>query len=112
MTTSLPAGFEALQPFVERWALATAHERATMRGAATAEERASFYAAASERLDEALAYLDGKPLAAFDDAENCLMRLMLSLAHVAMTEEVLGDQEPEHARYRSFMRIVRTPADL
>lgn len=110
--TSLPAGYEALEPFVERWALATAAERATMRGEAPAQERAAFYAASSERLDEALAYLDGKELARFDAADQRLMRLMLSLAHVAMSEEVLLDQEPEHARYRAFMRIVRAPADF
>ena len=108
----LPAGFEALEPFVERWALETAGQRATMRGEAPADERAAFYAAASERLEDALAYLDGKPLPAFDAADQRLMRLMLSLAHVAMSEEVLLDQEPRHAQFRACMPIVRAPADL
>jgi hypothetical protein len=112
VTARLPAGFESLEPFIERWALSTANERADMRGAAPAEERAAFYSAASDRLDEALAYLDDKGLAHFDEADQRLMRLMLSLAHVAMSEEVLFDQEPEHARYRAFMPIVRAPSDL
>ena len=112
MKASLPAGFEALEPFVERWALASAGERADMRGDAPAEDRAAFYAMASERMEDALAYLDSKPLSAFDEADRRLMRLMLSLAHVATTEEVLGDQEPQHAQFRAHMRIVRAPADL
>ncbi len=112
MTALLPKGFETLEPFVERWALATGGERADMRGDSPAEERAAFYAAASDLLEPALGYLDSKPLAEFDESEKRLMRLMLSLAHVAMAEEVQKEEEPQHAVFRSFMPVTRAPADV
>jgi hypothetical protein len=103
----LPDGFEPLEPFVAAWAIASVSERATLRGRATAAERRAFYAVASGLLERALDYLDAKPLASLDDGEQRLMQLMLSLAHVALAEETLGDDEPEHARLRAFMPITR-----
>lgn len=111
MTGQLPEGFEALEPFVEQWALPTGGQRAEMRGASSPDDRKAFYEAASARVDEALALLDAKPLAEHDDSERRLMQLMLSLTHVAMAEEVHKEQEPQHARFRSFMPVTRTPAD-
>lgn len=110
--TSLPAGFEALEPFVETWALASGGERADMRGAASAEERKAFYAAASQQLDPALDFLDKKPLGDFDDSEKRLMRLMLSLAHVSIAEEIQKEDEERHTHFRSFMPVTRAPSDF
>lgn len=109
--STLPKGFEALEPFVARWALPTGGQRAEMRGAAPADERKAFYGAASALVDDALNYLDAKPLAEHDESEQRLMQLMLSLAHVAMAEEVHDDMEAQHASYRAFMPVTRTPAD-
>ena len=103
----LPDGFQVLEPFVARWAVGSAAERATLRGLASPAERRAFYAAASELLEPALNYLDAKPLASFDDREHRLMQLMLSLAHIALAEEMMGDDEPNHARLRAFMPITR-----
>ena len=54
MANLLPAGFEALEPFVDRFALATTAERAQLRGDASQEERESFYNAARNLVGPAL----------------------------------------------------------
>jgi uncharacterized protein YbjT (DUF2867 family) len=98
---ALPAGFEVLEPFVEAWALAGEAARAAARSAASDEQRARFYDAAQPLMAEALAYLDGKPIGSLDAPDATLMRLMLSLANVYHSIEVLGDAEAENARMRS-----------
>jgi hypothetical protein len=105
---SLPPGFEALEPFVARWAIPTLEARVEARGVASAQERASFYAAAADLLEPALDYLDARPRASEDVRDARLMELMLSLAHVALAEEILGADEPKHRELRAFMPIART----
>lgn len=109
--SALPAGFEALEPFADVWAVSGSADRAHMRSVASAADRAAFFDAARDLLAPALDHLDQKPLATFDDRETRLMNLMLSLAHVALAVEVQGDDEPKHALMRQHMRITRTPAD-
>jgi hypothetical protein len=112
MSSELPAGFEALEPFVAAWALARANDRATARVESTPAEREAFVEAARPLLVPALEHLDRKPLGDFDPAEQRLMRLMLGLAHAAMAVEVQGDDEPRHARASRHMVITRAPADI
>jgi hypothetical protein len=107
----LPAGFEALAPFVEFWAADTAAGRAHCRQVSDEAGRAAFYNAASELVPKALALLDEKPLDQFDESEQRLMRLVLSFAHVAMAVELQREEEPNHARNRPYLRITRAPAD-
>lgn len=109
MTTLLPTGFEALAPFADRWAIDGSIARAARRGDADPADRTAFFAAAAPLLDAALAHLDRYPIDALPPAEQRLMDMMLTLAHVSLTEEILGDQEPAHARQRQHMRITRTP---
>ena len=108
----LPDGFEALEPFVEMWAIDNAPRRAEMRGEASAEERKAFYQAASPLLAQALDHLDAKPLDDLDESEKRLMQMMLSLAHVAIAEEIQKGDEEKHAFYRTFMPVTRAPADF
>ena len=112
MSALLPDGFAALEPFVARWAVSGTAARAARRGESSAEEREAFYGAAKDMLLPALAYLDGKNLAEFDAADNRLMDMMLSLAHVALAVEGLGNDEPRHAEMRRHMRITRSPAGV
>ena len=107
----LPAGFEALEPFVERWALESAAVRAHRRGDSTAEERAAFFATIQPLAASALALLDVKPLADHDSTEKRLMNLCLSLAHLAPAIEAQGDDEDRHTPNRARMRITRAPSD-
>lgn len=107
---SLPPGFEPLEPFAEFWAVAEGAERARRRGASTPENRAAFYAAATELLAPALAHLDRKALSDLDGREQRLLNLMLSLAHVSLAVELQGEAEPVHAEARRLMPITRTSA--
>jgi len=106
----LPAGYEALEPFCARWVAASSAERAALRSNSSADERQAFYDAASARVKDALALLDSKPLAELDEREQRLMQLLLSLAHVALSVELLGDSDADHARARQHLRITRSPA--
>lgn len=109
--SSLPAGFDALEPFVAQWAIGGTANRAARRSASTSEERAAFFAAASPLLDMALAHLDEREFAAFTSADRHLMDLVLSLAHVALAVEIQGPDEVRTAPSRDRMRIDCSSAD-
>ena len=111
MANLLPAGFEALEPFVERFALSGTAARAARRGDSTPEERAAFHAAAQPLVGPALDMLDAKPVDSLDEAEQRLLNLVLCYAHVALAVEVQGPDEDRHTGMREYMRITRSPAD-
>lgn len=108
---SLPAGFEALEPFVAGWAISGTANRARRRDESTAEERVAFFDAAKGLAGAALSHLDRKPLSQLDEQEQRLMDLMLSFAHIAQAVEIQGDTEERHAKFRPEMQITRAPAD-
>lgn len=110
--TTLPAGYEALEPFVAAWALPTMAERARRRDESTPEERRALYNAAKDIAPAALAQLDGKPFDQLDAAERRLLALLLSYAHAAFAIEVRGDGEAAHARHRQHMVITHEPVGL
>jgi hypothetical protein len=111
MTNTLPAGFETLEPFVARFAIAGTVNRAALRGETTAEEREAFHAAAKDLIAPALDLLDQKPLDALDESERRLLDLALSFGHIALAVEIQGPDEAQHAELRKYMRITRSPAD-
>lgn len=108
----LPPGFEALEPFAARWAAASAAERDRLRTESNESDRVAFYDACKDWVGPALAMLDRKPLAGFDEREKRLMNVMLCFAHVAIAVEVQGDIEEQRAQARGHLRITRTSADL
>ena len=108
----MPAGFEALAPFIEFWGVDTAAERAHCRNASDEASLLAFYNVANELLPKALDYLDQKPLQQLDESEQRLMNLVLSFAHVALAVEMLGKAEPRHAKFREVMKIQKAPADM
>lgn len=110
--SSLPKGFESLEPFVATYALDNANRRAEMRGDAPVEERDAFYKAAQPLLAPALDYLDAKTFDEYDERDKRLMWMMLSLAHVAIAVEIQKEDEERHARLRTFMPVTRAPADF
>ena len=114
MSTSqamLPEGFAALEPYAAQWAGETAAERARLRSTYPAEARDAFYAACRPLLESALAELDAKPLAAHDERERRLMRMMLTFAHVSLAVEVQRGDEPAHAGLREHLRFLHASAD-
>lgn len=112
MTSLLPDGYEALEPFVDDWAIAGTANRAQRRTTSTESERVAFFEVAKGFVIPALDQLDRKPLDQFDAREKRLMDLMLSFAHVALAVEIQGDDEARHARFRQFMKITKSPADV
>ena len=110
--TSLPSGFGALEPFVARWSVAGAADRAALRGATTFDERQVFFDTASPWLEAGLDHLDERPLAELTAPEKRLMNLLLSLAHIAQAVETQGPDEAKGAPWRERMRITRSPADF
>lgn len=111
MSNSLPPGFAPLEPFAGRFAVAGTANRAQLRSDTTPEERQAYYDAAKGLIAPALDLLDTKPLDALDAAEQRLMNLTLSFAHIALAIEVQGPDEAKHARLRAHMKIVRSTAD-
>lgn len=111
MSGILPPGYETLEPFAARWAIAGSNARALLRGSSTAEERQAFYDAVRDRVGPALDELDRKPLAELTEPEERLLRLLLSFAHVALAVEIQGADEARHTELRAHMPITRSPAD-
>lgn len=109
---SLPAGFEALEPFVATWAADSAAARDGLRTQQTGEARQAFYDAMNPLLVPALDRLDTVPLAEHDAGEKDLMLLTLSYAHVALAVEVQGPDETKHGINRQRLPISRAPADI
>jgi len=109
--SSLPPGFERLEPFAANWAISGVANRAHRRDESTPEERAAFYGAAKDLAAAALDYLDKKPLSALDAQERRLRDLMLSLVHVAIAIEMQGDAEAGHAKLRRELPVTHAPAD-
>jgi len=110
--TTLPPGFAELGQWAGQCALATAPERAALRGAMAEDQRRAFHAAFTPRLAEALDLLDATPLAEHDAAQTTLMRLALAYPHIAQSIEVHGPDEAKHTRARRRLPITRAPADL
>jgi len=75
-TCSLPADFEALEPYVTSWAIGSAAGRAARREASNTEELRAFYDAVAPRLADALIYLDSKQLAEQDTRDRRLMTML------------------------------------
>lgn len=109
--SSLPAGFELLEPFVAQWAVEGTADRSFARTGSTAEQRQEFYDIMQPIADAALTLLDSRRLAEHDGREKNLMYLCLSFAHVAMAVEAQGDDEAKHAPCREEMKITRAVAD-
>ncbi len=111
MDNSLPAGFESLEPFAARFAIAGTANRAALRSDTTPEERQALYDAAKDRIAPALDFLDTRQLGSFNEQEQRLMNLALCFAHIAIAVEIQGPDEAKHAKLREHMKIVRSTAD-
>ena len=111
-TSSLPAGFEVLEPFVEFWARDTMAERGLARDESDEKSRQAFYDAIKPLAPQALEYLDQKSLESLNEAEQRLLKMLLSFTHVSMAVELQREEEAKHAATRHFMRITTSPTDM
>ena len=106
----LPAAFADLESFVSIWALPGTDARFRKRLDSTPEERLAFYRAMAPRGGAALEYLDSRQWNpdTMSEPDRALMRLMLSLAEVSLTEEVNGQAvEAIHAQSNRLMNFSR-----
>src|SRR5579859_3789592 len=86
----LPAGFDALEPFLGRWDGETGMARMEARSTASMVEIRAFYDVAIDHAAAALAYLDRFQLDALPEDAARLLRLMLGLVQAAMEVEIHG----------------------
>lgn len=86
-TGLLPAGFEALEEFVEGWALALESARMEKRWSSTMEDITRFYDSMSSQIEAVLDHLDRFELKALPEREKRLQLLTLSLAEAASAVE-------------------------
>jgi hypothetical protein len=86
----LPDGFADLEPFVDRWCLATEHERYARRLATPIEQMKAFYGAMLARVEAALDWCDRFPLDDMPDDAARLLQLVHSFVMVSFPVEVWG----------------------
>ena len=86
----LPSEFADLEPFAERWCLATERERYALRLASSMQEMKGFYAAMFPRVEAALDHCDRFPLDAMPDDAARLLQLVHSFVMVSFPVEVWG----------------------
>jgi hypothetical protein len=84
----LPSKFSDLEPFAQKWCLATERLRYTERLGTTMDEMQAFYDSTFPRAEEALAYCDGFPLDDLPDDAVHLLQLIYSLINVSYPVEV------------------------
>ena len=78
----LPKGFKSLEKWIDMWVLPDSQARTDQRHAVDYAEIESFYHDMLKKADKALAYLQQKQLGELDEAEERLLKLMLSLAEI------------------------------
>lgn len=88
--SALPAAFADLEPYAQVWVLPDSAARNARRLASTQEELEAFYRAMLPRLPEAITYLDAFPLDALPEAEEQLLRLLLSYAEIVPAVDFYG----------------------
>lgn len=86
-TSSLPGGFESLEPYVAEWVLPDAIARVAKRQASTLTEIRRFYDGMLPLGHKALEYLRGLELGGLPPEGERLLKLMLSLAEIAPAVE-------------------------
>ena len=86
--TMLPADFADLEPFAQRWCLATEPERYAKRLASSMTELQTFYDAMQPRAAAAIDHCDRFALENMPEREVNLMRLIYSFINVSFPVEV------------------------
>src|SRR5947209_4096918 len=84
----LPAEFAELEPFAEKWCLATEPERWAMRMSSSMQELQAFYDAIFPRVENAIAFCDQFALDALTDDALNLLRMIYSFVLVSFAIEL------------------------
>ena len=105
MSALLPPEFSDLEPFAERWCLATEAERFDRRMASPMEELVTFYDAVAPRLEAAIEFCDRYPLADLPEQVEHLVQLIYSHVMVAMAVEIFGQPKTVDAADAVLHRV-------
>ena len=83
----LPKGFKSLEKWIGMWVLPDSQARTEQRHQVDYADIEAFYNDMLPKAEKALAYLREKQLGELDEAEERLLKLMLSLAEVGPSVE-------------------------
>jgi hypothetical protein len=83
----LPSQFADLEPYAQKWCLATERERFARRMASTMDEMQAFYDAFFPRAEEAIAYCEKFPLDDMPADAERLLQLLYSLVMASFPVE-------------------------
>jgi hypothetical protein len=86
----LPAQFADLEPFAQKWCLATEGERYAQRLTTPMPDMQAFYDAVVPRAEEAISYCDQFPLAELPKDALNLLHLLYSMVLVSFPVEAWG----------------------
>jgi hypothetical protein len=101
----LPGEFSDLEPFAEKWSLATEPERWAQRLSTPMEDLRAFYDASLPRVQEAIAYCDKLSLDDLPDDAVRMLQLIYSFVIVSFAVELWGQQYVPDTRGTSFDRV-------
>lgn len=102
----LPSGFSDLEPFAERWCLATEGERYAERLSSTMEEMQAFYDAIFPRVEEALEYMDAFSLDDMPEDAVHLLQMIYSFVNVGYPVELWRQPNVPDSGATSLDRLV------
>lgn len=109
-TALLPKGFKPLEPWVADWVLEDSRARYEKRISTPPATIRAFYDAVLQHAPAALALLGQRQLGALSEAEERLLKLMLSLAEMGPAVEWYGTGEfPDSFDGRRFRLIEQLP---
>ncbi len=110
-SSSLPEGFEALEPFVAAWVQPDASGRMAKRQSSTIAEIRSFYDVIVPLGEAALDYLRGHKLGALPPEAENLLKLMLALTELGPAVEWYDNPQVYDGFPISRIRYVRHISD-
>lgn len=84
----LPTEFADLEPFAEKWCLATESGRYETRLTNSMDDMQAFYDAVTARAESAMAYLERFPLDGLSEDAANLLHLLYSMVQVSFPVEV------------------------
>jgi len=107
MTARLPEAFEALEPFVDRWALDDFQARYECRFDSDMTSINAFYGAMQPLAEHAMAEIERHPLDRLPPKVHTLFKLTMSLVHAAQAVECYRQPQPLNIIYPNELKILR-----
>nr|WP_314434110.1 hypothetical protein [uncultured Brevundimonas sp.] len=103
----LPAGFEALEPFVDAWSRDDFQARFEARFESGMDDIRAFYDVMQPRANAALEHLEQYPLDAIPAESMALFKLLMALAHVAVAVERHNQPGPKNVTWPTTLRVTQ-----